>query len=166
MKRAQIGRRELLQRGAAIAAIAAVGVPLGAKASTREDAELRALWSKYLPQLEATKRATGPKEAAYEAIFDEMGQHPWGSRKYRNIAKKHNRDALLNAWMREMKKVDAILKAIAKAPAVGLTGVSVKAAVIEAHRKFDEDEFLIERVEKSLFADIRRISGADIEGWS
>jgi hypothetical protein len=58
-----------------------------------------------------------------------------------------------------MGKIDKILKAIAATPPVSLTGMSIKAAVIEAHKEFDEDEFLLDDVEKSLFADVGRAGG-------
>jgi hypothetical protein len=157
-----IGRRELLGRGASVAALALVGtVPLAAQAS-EQDVELLRLWREYLPQLEATKRATGPKEAAYEAIWAEMGPRPWDGndaeweRGCRQLSKKLKRNTLYDAWCHEMKKIDAILKAIAATPAAGLAGMSIKAAVLEAHKEFDDEEELLEDVEKSLFADIRR----------
>jgi hypothetical protein len=76
-----IGRRELLQRGATIAAVAAipaVGLSVGPSRAAipipaASDAELLGLWRGYRKQLRAVKRAAGLKEAAYGAVWDGLG---------------------------------------------------------------------------------------------
>jgi hypothetical protein len=53
MKCAQIGRRELLQRGAAVTAIAAIGLPMGAAMARGEPGQLAALVSRYFAEVDA-----------------------------------------------------------------------------------------------------------------
>ena len=73
-----IGRRELLQRGATIAAVAAIPAAVFpiAKANAEvpaEDAELRELWTKYLDQLwrlEEAEAVYRPAREPYEAESD------------------------------------------------------------------------------------------------
>jgi hypothetical protein len=78
-----IGRRELLQHGATIAAVAAIPAAVFpiAKANAEvpaEDAELRELWTKYLDQLGSLKgaeaahsQARDPYQAEYDAVKHE-----------------------------------------------------------------------------------------------
>jgi hypothetical protein len=76
---------------------------------------------------------------------------------------KYNRDVLFDAWCSELDKLRAIVKAIKATPARGLPGLGVKAAVTASLQKSigDDMEVEAEDLQKSLFADIKRQSGAD-----
>jgi len=90
-----IGRRELLQRGATIAAVAAipaVGFPIrptkaqsGADGLNAGDAELRRLWAKYLEQLARLDDAELAHKPVRDALDAEwyplVKSSPWASKR-------------------------------------------------------------------------------------
>ena len=153
-----IGRRELLQRGATIAAVAAiptVGFPIRpTKAQSGfpdvkagDDAELRELWAKYLDQLGRLKgaeaahsQAREPYQAEYDAVkheyLDDDGHGRLGDL-HRKLWKKHRLEPTMARMTREHRKLIAITKTIRKAKAETLFGVGVKLSASEHFEEYD-----------------------------
>jgi hypothetical protein len=145
---------KLLQRGATIAAVAAitaVGLSIATKARGEpgqlagDDAELRRLWAKYLEQLDRLDDA----ELAHKPVRDALDAewHPLVESRSLSLAeqkkafdqlwKKHGIEPLWNRVTSESRKLVKITKAIRKAKAEGLFGIGVKLSVTEYFEEYD-----------------------------
>jgi len=151
-----IGRRELLRRGATIAAVAAipaVGLSIATKARGEpgqlagDDAELRRLWAKYLDQLGSLKgaeaahsQAREPYEAEYDALkhayLDDDGPARLGDL-HRKLWKKHRLEPTMARLTREHRNLIKLTKAIRKAKAETLFGIGAKLSVSEHFEDYD-----------------------------
>jgi hypothetical protein len=141
----KLGRRDLLARGAGVAALAVVGATaIAAKAeetlSPTEDAELRELWAKYLAQLDRLEQAElvyRPARKPYEAESDSLRdqyEHAGGFGELHDLLwKKHGLEPLCRMVNREHGK----LIKLTKARATTLFGIGVKLSVSEHFEDYD-----------------------------
>jgi hypothetical protein len=147
----KVGRRELLARGAGVAALAVVGATaITAKAeetlSPTEDAELRELWAKYLDQLGRLREAEATHSAArepYQTEYDALKSAylsdtgPRLGDLHRELWKKHRLEPTMARITREHRKLISLTKAVQKAKARTLFGIGVKLSVSEHFEDYD-----------------------------
>jgi hypothetical protein len=99
------------------------------------DAELRALWAKYLVQLEVYRPIANACHKAYRALTADVpvgygGDPKWQAR-WNRASQKHGYDQAYEKWNHEGDELERIARAIRKAKAESLFGIGVKLSLFQ-----------------------------------